>query len=308
MSNNYKLGIDIGGTNTVFGIVNQSGEIIFTGSFSTGLYNDPFLLIKDIYQSYLHFSKKNNIYIDGIGIGAPNGNFNNGCIEFAPNLLWGEKIPIAEMFSSIFQLPVKLTNDANAAAIGEKIFGGATCMNDFVVLTLGTGLGSGIFVNGKIIHGKHGFAGEFGHTKCSESNRTCTCGKIGCVETYVSSRGIIQTFNELYFANKGKMNIEEISTKKIYNLAVEGDIIAKETLSITAKYLGDSLSNLILILDPEAIFLFGGIANAYPILIPIMESTIQNNVLPILKEKIKILPSKLLNKNAAVLGSAALWF
>lgn len=308
MSNNYKLGIDIGGTYTVYGVVSQNGEIIFTGSLATGLYSDPILLVKEIYKAYLLFSEKNKIYVDGIGIGAPNGNYNNGCIEFAPNLLWGEMIPIAEMFSSVFQLPAKLTNDANAAAIGEKVFGGAKYMNDFVVLTLGTGLGSGIFTNGKIIHGKHGFAGEFGHTRCLESNRTCTCGKIGCIETYVSARGIIQTFNELYFTNRGKMPIEEITTKKIYNLAIEGDVLAKETFSITAKYLGNSLSNLVLILDPEAIFLFGGIANAYPILIPIIESSIENHILPTLKGKIKILPSQLLNKNAAVLGSAALWF
>ncbi|MGQ9847198.1 MAG: ROK family protein [Bacteroidales bacterium] len=308
MSTNFILGIDIGGTNTVYGVVNQSGEIIFSGSLSTKLYNNPLDLANEIYKSYILFAEKNKIYIEGIGIGAPNGNYNNGCIEFAPNLTWGEMIPIVDIFSSVFQLPAKLTNDANAAAIGEKIFGGAKYMNDFVVLTLGTGLGSGIFVNGKIIHGKHGIAGEFGHTKCSESNRKCTCGKIGCIETYVSARGIMQTFNELYFANKGKMPNEELSIEKIYNLATKGNTIAIETFSITAKYLGNSLSNLVLILDPEAIFLFGGIANAYPLLIPLIESTLETNVLPILKGKIKILPSELLNKNAAVLGSAALWF
>lgn len=308
MTDKYYLGVDIGGTNTVYGVVNRSGEIIFQGSFHTGLYKEPIELVKDIYNSFQNFSSRNQIQLEGIGIGAPNGNFNNGCIEFAPNLFWGEMIPIADLFSNAFQLPSKLTNDANAAAIGEKTFGGAKMMNDFVVLTLGTGLGSGLYVNNHIVHGINGFAGEFGHTKCSESNRPCSCGKIGCIETYVSVRGIIQTYHELYFDNYGKIPINEISTKQIYDWAIEGDSISRETLNITAKYLGNSLSNLILVLDPEAIFLFGGIANAHPLLIPVIEASIQNQVLPILKGKTKILPSQLLNKNAAVLGSAALLF
>ncbi|GAB4447891.1 MAG: ROK family protein [Bacteroidales bacterium] len=308
MTNKYYLGVDIGGTNTVYGVVNQTGEIIFQGNFNTKLYNEPIELVKDIFKSFQNFSSKNDIQIKGIGIGAPNGNFNNGCIEFAPNLFWGEMIPIANYFSNIFQLPSKLTNDANAAAIGEKTFGGAKLMNDFIVLTLGTGLGSGIYVNNQIVHGKNGFAGEYGHTKCNESSRQCTCGKIGCIETYVSARGIVQTYQELYFDNYGKMPINEITTKQIYNWALKGDSISRETLNITAKYLGNSLSNLILILDPEAIFLFGGIANAHPLLIPVIEASIHDQVLPILKGKTKILPSQLLNKNAAVLGSAAMWF
>lgn len=308
MTNKHYLGIDIGGTNIVFGIVNESGEIVFQGTFQTGLYKDPKLLVKDIYQSYLLFSEKSKIKVEGIGIGAPNGNFYTGCIEFAPNLNWGEMIPVSKIFEEQFRLPVKITNDANAAAIGEKIFGGSKKMNDFVVLTLGTGLGSGIYVNGQIVYGKNGFAGEFGHTNCSESNRICTCGKKGCIETYVSSRGILQTYEEYYQTHFEKKPESTITPKEIYQMATKGDAVAVETYNRTAKVLGKSLSNLILILDPEAIFLFGGIAHAHSILIPQIKETIDMNVLPVLKGKTKILPSKLLDRNAAILGSAALFF
>jgi len=308
MANKYYIGIDIGGTNIVFGIVNESGEIVFQGTFQTGLYSDPKLLVEDIFKSYLLFSEKSKIKVEGIGIGAPNGNFYTGCIEFAPNLNWGEMIPISKIFEEQFQLPAKLTNDANAAAIGEKIFGGAKKMNDFVVLTLGTGLGSGIYVNGQIVHGKNGFAGEFGHATCADSNRNCTCSKKGCLETYVSSRGILQTYEEYYQSHFGKLPEGTITTKEIYQLATKGDEVAVETYNRTAKVLGKSLSNLILILDPEAIFLFGGIANAHPILIPKIKEIIDQNVLPVLRGKTEILPSRLLNKNAAILGSAALFF
>jgi len=305
---NYYIGIDIGGTNTVYGIVNELGEIVFEGSFQTTAYNNVESLAKDIFLSYQHFKLKNNIQVKGIGIGAPNGNYYNGCIEYAPNLNWGEMVPITSIFEEIFQLPTKLTNDANAAAIGEKIFGGAQNMNDFVVLTLGTGLGSGIYVNGNIVHGKHGFAGEFGHTKSSDSKRLCTCGKIGCLETFISSRGIIQTYNEIVFSNKGKLPLEKISIKELYQLALKGDKIAIETFNKTSEILGKSLSSLILILNPEAIFLFGGIANAHSLMIPVIKTYIDESVLPIIKGKTQILPSKLLNKNAAVLGSAAMFF
>ena len=305
---NYYFGIDIGGTNTVYGIVNELGNIIFEGSFKTSHYSKVEDLAKDIFSSYQQFKSKNNIQIKGIGIGAPNGNYYNGCIEFAPNLNWGEMVPITSIFEAIFELPVKLTNDANAAAIGEKIFGGAKNMNDFVVLTLGTGLGSGIYVNGNIVHGKHGFAGEFGHAKCSESKRLCTCGKIGCIETYISSRGMLQTYNEIVSLKKGALSNETISIKELYQMALNGDPMAIETFNITSEILGKSLSNLILILNPEAIFLFGGIAHAHKLMIPIIKSYVDDLVLPIIKGKTQILPSQLLNKNAAVLGSAAMFF
>lgn len=308
MANKYYIGIDIGGTNVVYGIVNELGEIIFQDTFQTSRYDTIKLLVEDIFKSYSLFSAKSKIKVSGIGIGAPNGNYYTGCIEFAPNLNWGEMIPICKIFEEQFQLPAKLTNDANAAAIGEKIFGGAKEMNDFVVLTLGTGLGSGIFVNGQIVHGKNGFAGEFGHTNYIDSTRSCTCNKIGCLETYVSSRGIVQTYKEYYQAHFGKSPDNTITTKEIYQLALKGDNVAIETYNQTAKVLGKALANLILILDPEAIFLFGGIANANNILIPKIKESIDMNVLPVLRGKTKILPSRLLNKNAAILGSAALFF
>jgi glucokinase len=308
MNKKYYLGIDIGGTNTVFGVVDEKGKIIFHETFSTELYKDPKALVSDIYYAYRALNAEKNIDVRGVGIGAPNGNFYNGCIEFAPNLTWGEHVPIAQYFSNIFKLPVKLTNDANAAAIGEKVFGGAKEMNDFVVLTLGTGLGSGIFVNGKIVHGKNGFAGEFGHTKIPTCQRKCNCGNMGCLETCVSSRGIKQTYEELVVANSGKNILSEITTLHIYQMAVQGDAIAIAAFEKTARVLGESLANLVMTLDPEAIFLFGGIANAHPLLIPLAEQVINENVLPVFKGKVKIIPSSLLNQNAAVLGSAALFY
>jgi len=308
MKDNCYIGVDIGGTNTKYGLVNKKGEIIFSGSFNTKLYKNPKDLASDIYTEYINKSNEQHIKASGIGIGAPNGNFYSGCIEFAPNLNWGENIPIANIFGEIFQLPAMLTNDANAAAIGEKFFGAAKEMKDFVVLTIGTGLGSGIFVNGNIIHGKNSYAGELGHTTIAESNRKCSCGRIGCLETYVSSRGILQTYKEKCASNDREIVPNEMTTKEIYNLALRGDEIAIETYKTTGEVLGRSLANLILILDPEAIFLFGGIANAYPILIPTITEVINNNVLSLFKDKVKILPSALINKNAAILGSTALFY
>ncbi|MDD3629585.1 MAG: ROK family protein, partial [Bacteroidales bacterium] len=181
-------------------------------------------------------------------------------------------------------------------------------MKDFVVLTIGTGLGSGIFANGNIIHGKNSYAGELGHTTIAESNRKCSCGRIGCLETYVSSRGILQTYKEKCASNDREIVPDEMTTKEIYNLALRGDEIAIETYKTTGEVLGRSLANLILILDPEAIFLFGGIANAHQILIPTVTEVINNNVLLLFKDKVKILPSALINKNAAILGSTALFY
>ncbi|HOL74663.1 MAG TPA: ROK family protein [Bacteroidales bacterium] len=308
MKDNYYIGVDIGGTNTKYGLVNEKGEIIFSGSFNTKLYKNPKDLASDIYYDYIKKSNEQHIKASGIGIGAPNGNFYSGCIEFAPNLNWGENIPIVHIFSEIFQLPAILTNDANAAAIGEKFFGAAKEMKDFVVLTIGTGLGSGIFANGNIIHGKNGYAGELGHTTIAESNRKCSCGRIGCLETYVSSRGILQTYKEKCASDVRETVPDDMTTKEIYNLALRGDEIAIETYKTTGEVLGRSLANLILILDPEAIFLFGGIANAHPILIPTITEVINNNVLSLFKDKVKILPSALINKNAAILGSTALFY
>lgn len=308
MKDNCYIGVDIGGTNTKYGLVNEKGEIIFLGSFNTKLYKNPKDLASDIYYEYIKKSNEQHIKASGIGIGAPNGNFYSGCIEFAPNLNWGENIPIVHIFSEIFQLPAILTNDANAAAIGEKFFGAAKEMKDFVVLTIGTGLGSGIFANGNIIHGKNGYAGELGHTTIAESNRKCNCGRIGCLETYVSSRGILQTYKEKCASNDREIVPDEMTTKEIYNLALRGDEIAIKTFKTTSEVLGRSLANLILILDPEAIFLFGGIANAHPILIPTITEVINNNVLLLFKDKVKILPSALINKNAAILGSTALFY
>lgn len=303
----YVLGIDLGGTNTVAGIVNTDGEILAEFCFKTAKYRYPRSLMKAIYRSYWQFSQEKGIYVSGVGIGAPNGNYYKGTIEFAPNLNWGTYIPIASITKQLFNVPVKVINDANAAAIGEKHFGCARNMTDFVVLTLGTGLGSGIYVNNQILNGKNGFAGEFGHTKCMEVKRKCSCGLEGCLETVVSARGIKQTYEELYLQCY-RRSPENLSVIQIHELAKQGDEVALEAYTYTAKVLAQGVANLIMILDLEAVILFGGIAHAYPIFIPVMMEELNKFVIPVFRNKVPILPSSLLYKNAAVLGSAALLF
>ncbi len=305
---NFVLGIDIGGTNTVTGIVDNKGNIYFESVIDTKKFNSFVNLIQDIYTKYCIISRNNNIKLSGVGIGAPNGNYYNGNIEYAPNIQWGNNIPVVNITESIFKLTAKLTNDANAAAIGEKFFGCAKNMNDFVVLTLGTGLGSGIYINGKVVHGKHGYAGEFGHIKIENIDRLCTCKLQGCLETVISSRGIIQTYKDYYFAEYNDFPETEFSVADIYNLAIQNHKIACKTFEYTAKILAKGLANIIMLLDPEAIILFGGIANAHKFLIPVIKDELNNKVLEVFKNKVKILPSALLNKNAALLGSAALFF
>ncbi len=305
--NRYILGIDLGGTNTIAGIVNNNGEIMAEFSFKTSDYNSPSLLMEAIYCSYLQFSEKKGVNVSGVGIGAPNGNFYRGTIEFAPNLNWGNYIPIATITEAFFKVPVKVINDANAAAIGEKHFGCARDMTNFVVLTLGTGLGSGIYVNNQILTGKNGFAGEFGHTKCLEINRKCTCGLESCLETVVSARGIKQTYEELYLKHYQRMP-ENTSVIQIHELAKQGDKLALETYTYTANVLAHGIANLVMLFDLEAVVLFGGIAHAHPIIIPVIKEELNKLVLPVFRNKVSILPSSLLDKNAAVLGSAALFF
>ncbi|MCX7861917.1 MAG: ROK family protein [Bacteroidales bacterium] len=303
----YVLGIDIGGTNTIAGVVSENGEILVEFKFKTGQYDNATLLIQDIFNAYQDFNATKTYELSGVGIGAPNGNTYTGLIEYAPNLNWETHVPIAKITEEIFHLPVKITNDANAAAIGEKKFGCAQNMTDFVVLTLGTGLGSGIFVNGELLLGKNGFAGEFGHIKCSYVHRVCNCGMKGCLETVVSARGIKQTYEELYTKKHG-INPTNLSVIDIHNLAQKNDPIAIETYQLTCKALAQGIASLIMILDTEAVILFGGIAHAHPIMIPIILNELNDMVLPVFKSKVKILPSALMDKNAAVLGSAAMFF
>lgn len=307
------LGIDIGGTNTVFGLVDKKGNIYFQTILKTKNYQNPLDLIKAIYTNWLTIKPKikKNEKIIGIGIGAPNGNFYTGCVEFAPNLNWNKKVPLAKMFKKYFKLPVYLNNDANAATIGEMTFGAAKTFKDFIFITIGTGLGSGFVSNGKLIYGHSGLAGEFGHTLHISNGRLCGCGKKGCLEAYVSAVGIKKTAIELLKKSKTKSllrgyNVNELTPKLICYDALKKDKLAIQVFKITGEILGAKLADAVLITNPQAIILFGGISRAGNLLINPAKKAMEDNLLPVFKKNVKIIQSKLLDKNAAVLGAAAM--
>lgn len=302
--------IDIGGTNTVFGLVDETGEILLKESISTEQFPIPEDLVavvcEHIKKALVQFQSKYELA--GIGIGAPNGNYFNGTIEFAPNLKWNGIIPLARLFSDHLHVKTVLTNDANAAAIGEMMFGAAKEMKDFIFITLGTGLGSGIVVNGEMVYGHDGFAGEIGHVIMFPDGRQCGCGRKGCLETYCSATGIRRTYSDLLMSHHEKPRIagRVADAKYIYDKALEGDPDAIEAFRYTGEILGLALANSVAYTSPQAIFLFGGLALAGDFIFkPTLES-FEKNLLNIYKNKIKILPSKLKENDAAILGAASL--
>jgi glucokinase len=302
----YALGIDIGGTNTAFGLVSENGSIIIEKSFSTKNYNTPQNLANEIFEEKSIQENIDNIL--GIGIGAPNGNHFTGNIEYAPNLSWKGIIPIKQIFQNQFNKPTILTNDANAAAVGEKIFGTAKNFKNFVTITLGTGLGSGIYINDNIIYGANGMAGEFGHIRVIPNGRLCKCGRKGCLETYASSTGVVRSIQELDSDNKkiSKLQwIDNCDAKQLFDIANEGDLFANEIIDFTAEILGNSLADFACFSDPEAFILFGGIAQNGQSFADKVKTNMEKNILPIYSNKIKILISELHEFNAAVLGNAA---
>jgi len=315
MKNDLAIGIDIGGTNTVIGVVNRDGKCLQESSIKTGLYlgAEAYVeaLAKEIRQ--LEETADFNSKIIGIGVGAPNGNFHTGSIEFAPNLNWKGVVPLASMIGAKVNSPVVLTNDANAAAIGEMIFGAAKGMKDFIVITLGTGVGSGIVVNGELVYGHDGFAGEIGHTVVDPDGRLCGCGKKGCLETYSSSKGIVNTVIELLNNSEEpsllrKHTISEINSLQIYEAACNNDKLALEAFEYTGKMLGIKLADAVAHTSPEAIILFGGLSLAGKFIFDPVKKYMDLYLLPIWRDKIKLLPSQLNENNAAVLGAAALAF
>jgi glucokinase len=306
-------GIDIGGTFTKLGIVDQEGKVYAETSISTDTHEDI-----DIYMEHLARAvrkllgdQEGKLELAGIGIGAPNGNYYRGVIEYAPNLNWKGMIPFVEMFKAHFDIPIVLTNDANAAALGEMMYGGARDMTDFIVITLGTGLGSGIVVNGKVVYGHDGFAGEMGHVTVVENGRQCGCGKKGCLETYVSATGIVRTVYELLAlriddSQLRKIPFEKLTAKDISDAASQADRIAMKAFDVTGKTLGRTLADVVALFSPEAIFLFGGLSNAGDHIFKPVKAYMEKNLLSIYRDKVKILPSGLTETNAAVLGSAGL--
>jgi glucokinase len=300
------VGIDIGGTNTVFGIVDQQGNYFAEGKIKTQDYTNFVDFADELSLQIKESIQKFDSYISviGAGVGVPNGNYYNGTVEFAPNLPWKGIIKVTKEIKARIGLPVIITNDANAAALGEMIYGAAKKMKDFIVITLGTGLGSGIVVNGKMVYGHDGFAGEIGHTILFQDGRTCGCGRKGCLETYCSARGLTET----YLQNLGKSSADasSIDAKYIYERAKQGEQAAINAFNQTGDILGLALANTVAYTRPEAIFLFGGLANAGNLIfIPTIKS-FEKNLLNIYKGKVKILPSGLKEGTAAVLGAASL--
>lgn len=308
--NEVVLGIDIGGTGIKFGLVTREGKILVTDKVKTKGYPNPDMLPADLHKWSGEQCKKLNLQLIGVGIGTPNGNYYKGTIDFAPNLPWQGVIPLKAYFEKTFSLPVALTNDAKAAAIGEMYFGAAKGMKDFLFITLGTGLGSGIVVNGNIAYGYDSLAGEVGHTIVYRNGRECPCGRRGCLEQYVSAPGIVKTYYELV----RQQNLDEFRTSignmidsaEIYKKAIEGDTIAIESFKKTGEILGFALSNSVCYTRPEKIFLFGGLAQAGDLLFKPTIKSFESYLLPIYKNKIPILPSGLKESEAAILGSASL--
>jgi len=311
----YAIGIDIGGTNTKFGIVNHRGEISNTGEISTTKFEKVEDFIDDLYENLLPAIKKigGAELIKGIGVGAPNGNYYSGTIEYAPNLQWRGIIPIAKLITEKFNKPCTLTNDANAAAIGELMYGAGRGMRDFIMITLGTGVGSGIIANGQLIYGHDGFAGELGHTIIRPEGRLhWGTGMKGSLETYASATGIAITAKELIDERIGEKSLlrdiphESITSKRVYEAAIKGDKIALDVFQFTGKILGEALANFVMFSSPEAIILFGGVIKAGNLLIDPVKENMEKNLLPIFQNKVKLLFSELKESDAAILGASAL--
>lgn len=309
-STKVTLGIDIGGTNTVFGLVDVEGKIYQQNTLPTQTGGAPQKLFQKICEQTEEFLDNNSYHLAGIGIGAPNANYYSGKIENPVNLDWGY-VNVVDFFKNYFTVDAIVTNDANAAAIGEMEFGVAQDMNNFIEITLGTGLGSGVVVNGQIVYGQDGFAGELGHVEIIENGRLCGCGKHGHLETYVSARGIVRTVHELlaYFNDSSplrQINPINLDSKKIYELAKDGDKIANKAFELTGYRLGRAFANFVAAFSPEAFILYGGLANAGDILVEPAKESMENHVMPVFKNKVEIMLSGLLSDEVAIIGTAAL--
>lgn len=307
------VGIDIGGTNTVFGVVDGEGGVLAEGTISTAAYKqfDDFMAalcggVKDLLATLDDYS------LVGVGVGAPNANLARGTIEQAPNLPWQGVVPFVETMQAYFAgVPIYITNDANAATIGEKVYGAAKGMKDFIVITLGTGLGSGLVCGGQLVYGSDGFAGELGHTTIDYNGRECGCGRRGCLETYVSATGIKRTVFELMAQRScdsplRKVPFNDLTSKMIGDAADAGDPLALEAFEYTGLILGRALANFVVATSPEAIFLFGGLAKAGQKIFEPTQKSMDEHMFPIFRGKVSLRPSGIDDKNAAVLGASAL--
>lgn len=315
MSKPYVLGIDIGGTNTVFGIVDARGHVVASDSIKTKKHADFNDYVAELHEEVVRLLKANDAEdkLQGIGIGAPNANYYTGEIVNPPNLPWGPVIPLAEKVSLAFGgIPVAVTNDANAAALGEMTYGAARGMKDFIMITLGTGVGSGVVVNGQLVYGHDGNAGELGHVIVKRNNgRVCGCGRSGCLEAYCSATGVARTAREfLEVRNEPsqlrQLDIDNITSKDVYDAAIAGDKLAKDIFEYTGTILGNAFADMIVFSSPQAIILFGGLARSGDLLMRPLREALEKGVMPIFRGKTKILLSELKESDAAVLGASAL--
>lgn len=301
------LGIDIGGTNITFGIIHSSGDIIYKNSFKTAHFSSPDDFVKAL---YLHFQETDYLpTLKGIGIGAPNGNFYHGSIDFAPNMPWKGKILLCQMFEAQFKIRAVLSNDANAAAIGEKIFGAGKEFKNFVLITLGTGLGSGVIINGELLLGTNGYAGEYGHIRVVKDGRACKCGRRGCLETYASATGVMKTYEEYKasFPHSSLASYDTVNSKVIFDEAKIGDELANKIVDFTADILGDSLADFACFSDPQAFILFGGITHSGDDFIDKVSQAMNANLLNIFKDKIVVKRTALEGDVSPLLGAAAVF-
>jgi glucokinase len=317
MDEPYVIGIDMGGTNTAFGIVDRRGEILFRSSISTLGYTTGGDYVNDLGNAINELIEKHDLHgtIKGIGMGVPNGNMNEGTVENAANISWtkGVIVPLAAMVEEKTGLPCKLTNDANAAALGEMAYGAAKGLKDFIVITLGTGVGSGIVSNGQLLVGHDGFAGELGHVRVvRENGRACGCGRAGCLETYASATGVARTAREFLEMQPEKESLlreiqfRPLTSKDVYEAARKGDALAIDVFNLTGKILGEAFSDFIAFSSPKAFILFGGLAHSGDFLLEPLKKAIDENVCFIYKGKTEVLISKLNDAEAAILGASAL--
>jgi len=307
------LGVDIGGTNTAFGFVDRNGKCILESSIPTNPHEPAERLVTRLHEwvKETYASLADRYLLKGIGIGAPNANYYRGTVENPPNLKWHGVVNLASLVKKYYDLPVAVTNDANAAALGEMLYGAAKGMKDFIVITLGTGLGSGIVTHGDLVYGADGFAGEIGHTTVDPSGRMCGCGRRGCLETYASATGICRTVSELIAERRDESELRgiaprDLTARMIADAAGRGDVIARQAFEYTGRILGMKLADSVAHMSPEAIILFGGLANAGALIVEPTKRHLEENLLNIFKDKVKVLPSALKEGNTAVLGASAL--
>lgn len=311
-STNVVIGIDIGGTNTKLGIVDREGNLLAETAIPTQAHEEAARLIARMNDAITRMTGSlANLTVRGIGIGAPNANYYHGTVEHPPNLSWEGVTDVVGLFRKYTLLPVAITNDANAAAIGELIFGAGKGLKDFIVITLGTGLGSGLIVNGHLVYGHDGFAGEIGHMTVEDDGRECGCGRRGCLEVYCSATGICRTVFELLCDRRAESVLRDVAfndltAKQIYEAALQGDPIAREAFAVTGRILGRKLADSVVHTSPAAIILFGGLASAGELIFEPTRRALEDHVLNIFKGKVRVIPSGLKKGTAAVLGAAAL--